>query len=71
MNIILKLTKIRDKERPLKNTNYTIKELKKIGEEAKKSCNVSRKYVLVVAGEGVQSQVGAKEKKQYKFVMTN
>ena len=53
--------KTSDKERPFKNKNYTIKELKKIKEEAKKTYNVFRKYVLVVAGEDVKSQPGAKE----------
>ena len=43
-----KTNKGSDKARPFKNTNYTIKELKKINEEAKKSFNVFRKYVLVI-----------------------
>ena len=47
-----KNNKTSDKERPFKNKNYTIKELKKINEEAKKTYNVFRKYVLVLRGEG-------------------
>ena len=46
-----KNNKTSDKERPFKNKNYTIKELKKINEEAKKTYNVFRKYVLVLRGE--------------------
>ena len=40
--------KVSDIKRPFKNSNYTIKELKKIKEEAKKPYNVFRKYVLVI-----------------------
>ena len=40
--------KLSDKERPFKNKNFTIKELKKIDEEAKKSYNVYRKFILIV-----------------------
>ncbi len=36
-----------DEKRPLKNKNYTIKELKTINEDAKKEYNVYRKFILV------------------------
>ena len=61
--------KVSDKKRPFKNTNYTIKELKKKMRRLKNH-NVFRKYVLVVAGDDVKSPQGAKER-QMKFVMTN
>ncbi len=53
------------------NTNYTLQELKKINEEAKKSYNVLCKYVLVVAGHDVKSQLGAKEKATEIYLLTN
>jgi hypothetical protein len=40
--------KLSDNERPFKNKNYTIKELKKINEDAKKEYNVYRKFILIV-----------------------
>ena len=36
-----------DEKRPLKNKNYTIKELKTINEDAKKEYNVYRKFILL------------------------
>ncbi len=53
------------------NTNYTLQELKKISEEAKKSYNFFRKYVLVVAGHDVKSQIRAIEKATEICVLTN
>ena len=37
-----------NEKRPLKNKNYTIKELKTINEDARKEYNVYRKFILIV-----------------------
>ena len=54
-----------NEKRPLKNKNYTIKELKTLNEDAKKEYNVYRKFILIVQNsEKVKTRLAYDEEMQ-------
>ena len=54
-----------NEKRPLKNKNYTIKELKTINEDARKEYNVYRKFILIVQNsEKVKTRLAYDEEMQ-------